>query len=396
MTQTRIIFFAGKGGVGKTTHAATTALACSDLGLPSLLVSTDPAHSLSDLLQIEHANEVTKLGQYLDVLEVDPYHELQSNWSNIRDYLSSLLVSLGAEETLASELAIIPGMDNMFSLLRLQDFYESGKYAVILVDMAPTGDSLRLLSLPQMISSALKITRYLEKYLISPVVRPASRVSKSLSKVIAPADVAKAWEQILERLMIVRDILDNRASASVRLVMTPERIVLNESQRALTYLSLFGLTTDLIIVNRLLPEDSYSAFTQTWYENQQMLLENIRTAFHPIPIRTAELSAFEIVGLENLRRYSRDMYPIEDPSKLLYMKKPVQVGSDRKARRFSVAMPFVDPGKCRLMTRSNELLISYGSQLRSFVLPDSFVGLEPSEAAYSNGYLEVSFRKTSV
>jgi arsenite-transporting ATPase len=389
----RIIFFSGKGGVGKTTIAAATALRTAEQGYRTIIISTDPAHSLSDTFEQRPSSGIQKISKNLDAIEIDPYSELDSNWGHIRDYISSLMVALGADAIIAGELATIPGMDNLFSLLRIKEFHDSGKYDVLIVDMAPTGDSLRLLSLPQIVSVALKITRYLEKYIVSPVIRPASRVSKSLRAVVAPEKVAKSWESVLEKLLDMRKLFESNAITSTRLILNPEKMVINESQRALTYLYLFGMLTDQIIVNRVMPKDTVNSYFRDWYQIQQKHLVTIHDTFAPLPIVEVPFFKDEVVGISNLNHLGKMLYGDEDPSKLFYTEKPVKIISRKKENIFAVQIPFADQHKIELSSRGNELLLQLGSQIRSYIIPDSLSGLHPSGAEYHDGWLEIKFEK---
>ncbi|NUM81294.1 ArsA family ATPase [bacterium] len=393
MNKTRIIFFAGKGGVGKTTTAAATAIRSAQNGYRTLIMSTDPAHSLADTFECLINRNVTAIRPNLDAFEIDPYFELDSNWGEIRDYLSSLIISLGADASLAGELATIPGMDNLFSLLRIREFHQSQQYDVIIVDMAPTGESLRLLSLPDAISLALKVTRYLEKYLVSPVIRPASKMSKSLRAVIAPEEVAKSWETLLEKLLDVRKILEADTVTSTRLVLNPEKMVINESQRALTYLNLFGITVDCIIVNRLIPDAVQDSYFHDWYSLQQRHLKNVYELFSPLPIKTVPFFKEEVIGIAKLNLLAECLYDNDDPTHLFYSERPVKIIVTKEERIFAVQAPFIKPGLIELSTRGNELMIQIGNQLRSFIIPDSLSGLSPTNAVYTDGWIHVKFQK---
>lgn len=395
MKKLRVIFFAGKGGVGKTTTAAATALQCAERGHRTIVLSTDPAHSLSDTFESPLKGEIRTLFPNLDAVEVDPFVELDNNWSRVRDFLSSLLVSLGAEESLAGEIATIPGMDNLFSLLRIKDIRDSGRYDVLIVDMAPTGESLRLLSLPQAVSLALKITRTLEKYLISPVIRPASRVARPLRHVVAPEEVARSWERVLERLLEVRDMLEQRTVTSVRLIVNPERMIINESLRAFTYLNLFGMLTDHVIVNRVLPGAARSGYFAEWTTHQRKHLKEIRDHFSPLPISEIPWFREEVVGIRRLRRLAEVLYRDRDPAELFHAEKPVRMRKTKGEAVFSVQLPFVAEQHVELSSRGNEVIIRLNNQLRTYILPDSFSGLTPIGAEYRDGWLEVRFGRDS-
>lgn len=393
MKKLRVIFFSGKGGVGKTTTAAATALYTASLGYSTVVISTDPAHSLSDTFQINLTHSVQTITTNLDGIEIDAFHELDNNWGQIKDYLSSLIVTLGAEDAIAGELAIIPGMDNLFSLLRIKEFYDSGKYDVLIIDMAPTGESLRLLSLPQIVSMALKITRYLEKYIVSPMIRPASKISKSLRAVIAPEAVTRSWEQVLEKLLDMRKLFEQQSVTSTRLVLNPEKMVINESQRAWTYLNLFGMITDQIIINRVIPKDGLQGYFKDLASTQKKHLKSIYENFSPLPIVEVPYFKDEVIGVSRLRQLAKLIYKDQDPSDLFYSEKPIRIYSTKKEKIFAVKTPFVENNKIGVTIRGNELIIGIGTQMRSFVLPDSLSLLQTEGAEYNEGWLEIKFRK---
>lgn len=393
MKKLRVIFFSGKGGVGKTTTAAATALRAADLGYRTIVISTDPAHSLSDTFQINLTQSVQRISQNLQGIEIDAFHELNNNWGQIKDYLSSLIVTLGADDAIAGELAIIPGMDNLFSLLRIKEFYDSGKYDVLIIDMAPTGESLRLLSLPQTVSMALKITRYLEKYIVSPVIRPASKMSKSLRAVIAPESVTHSWERVLEKLLDMRKLFEQQSTTSTRLVLNPEKMVINESQRAWTYLNLFGMITDQIIVNRVIPKDGLQGYFVNWHATQRKHLKTIYDNFKPLPITEVPYFKDEMIGIPKLTELGHFIYPNRDPAELFYTEKPIRVFSTKKEKIFAIKTPFVENHKIDVTARGNELIVTIGNQMRSFILPDSLSLLQTYGADYNDGWLEIRFRK---
>ncbi len=393
MKKARIIFFSGKGGVGKTTTAAATALRAASLGHKTIIISTDPAHSLSDTFQTDISQSIKEISGNLDGIEIDAFHELDTNWGHIKDYLSSLIVTLGADDAMAGELAIIPGMDNVFSLLRIKEFYESGNYDTLIIDMAPTGESLRLLSLPQIVSMALKITRYLEKYIVSPVIRPASKMSKSLRAVVAPESVTHSWELVLEKLLDIRKLFEQETITSTRLVLNPERMVINETQRAWTYLNLFGMITDQIIINRVIPKEGLQGYFKERAATQQKNLKMIYDNFSPLPMVEIPHFQDEVIGLSRLEELGNRLYRTSDPAALFYSEKPVRIYSSKKEKIFAIKAPFVENHNISVNTRGNELVVSIGNQIRSFVLPDSLSVLKTDSAVYNNGWLEIRFKR---
>lgn len=387
MRPTRIIFFAGKGGVGKTTTATATALRTVATDRHVLLVSTDPAHSVRDCIGL-----LPSVPPNLTVLEIDPHHELEQNWGQIRDYLTSLIVALGADQPVTAELAMIPGLDNLFSLLRLHDAICNKYYDVVIVDMAPTGESLRLLGLHQAISLALKITTYLEKYLVSPVIRPASKVSKSLRVVVAPEAVAKAWQDLLRKLLDMQRMLTQDAVTSVRLVTQPEKMIVAETKRTLTYLSLFGFTVDCVIVNRIIPP-SAGAFLDAWSQTQITYREDIHETFNPIPVREVLMLDHEISTADDLIDIGRQIYADDDPADLLFHQPLVKLMQSPGHADFSIFIPHLDSEAMELNKQGGEIWIRVRHYMRRYAIPDSLAGMYPVRAQYEDGWLHITFEK---
>jgi arsenite/tail-anchored protein-transporting ATPase len=388
----RIIFFTGKGGVGKTSSAAATAIRAADFGHRVVIMSTDPAHSLSDSLGILLSAQIQNIMPNLDGVEVDPYVELNENWGVIRDFMASLLVTLGADNSTAGELASIPGMAELFSLLRLRDFYSTGKYDVVVVDMAPTGESLRLLSLPDVLTWLLKITRTIEKFILGPVLRPLSKLTPGLDKLVAPEKVVGVWDRSLDKLKDIREIMDKKAVTSARLVMNPEKMVIAESRRALTYLNLYGMSVDAAIVNKVIPDNAKDGYLAEWHESQKKHLQTIENDFAPMPILKVPLFRNEITGIEKLKELGLAMYgETTDPAALLYDEKPISIRQESDGPILRLKLPFATTEKLELIRLGSNLTLSVGNRYREIVLPDSLAGLNPQGAEMVDGYLEIKF-----
>ncbi|RFM24244.1 MAG: arsenic-transporting ATPase [Candidatus Thermochlorobacter aerophilum] len=388
----RIIFFTGKGGVGKTSSAAATAIKCAERGYNTVVMSTDPAHSLADSLGVPLSGKVQRVLPRLSAIEIDPYVELNENWGAIRDFIANLLMTLGADQTIAGELASVPGMAELFSLLRLRDFYGKGEYDVVVVDMAPTGETLRLLSLPEVLAWLLKVTRVIEKFIMAPVLRPISKVTPGLDKIVAPEHVAAMWDRSLDRLKDIREIMDKKATTSVRLVMNPEKMVIAESQRAMTYLNLYGMHVDAAIVNRIIPDEAKDGYYAEWHESQQRYLAQIVNDFSPMPIFKVPLFKSEVTGIERLRQLADILYGDIDPAKLLYEERPLSIRQEEHGAVLRIKLPFTPTDKIQLSRLGATLTLRVGTRYRDIVLPDSLAGLEPQEAQmFADGYLEIKF-----
>ncbi|NTV45587.1 MAG: TRC40/GET3/ArsA family transport-energizing ATPase [Chlorobiales bacterium] len=388
----RIIFFTGKGGVGKTSAAAATAVRSADLGHRTVIMSTDPAHSLADSLGVPLGGNICNVVPNLDAIEIDPYVELNEYWGRIREFLTNFLVTLGADQQIAGELASIPGMDELFSLIRLREFYGTGEYDVVVVDMAPTGESLRLLSLPDVLAWLLKITRTLDRFILSPVLRPISKMTPGLDKIVAPEDVVALLDKSLDRLKDIREMLDDKAVTSARLVMNPEKMVIAESRRALTYLNLYGLRVDAAIVNKVIPIDAKEGYLADWYESQQGYLKVIEEDFAPMPTFNVPLFKKEVTGIDRLRELGLMLYGDNlDPTDLLYDERPISIRYESDGTVLRLKLPFAPTERLELCRVGSTLVISIGRRVREIVLPDSLAALDPKEANFVDGGLEIKF-----
>ena len=299
----RTILYTGKGGVGKTSVAAATALAIARSGLRTVVLSTDPAHSLSDSLEAELGSEPTPCGDLLWGQEVQAQDEMERNWDAVQDWLGELLAERGVDPISADELTVPPGMDELFSLLQIKEHHASGQYDAIIVDCAPTGETLRLLSFPDVASWWLEKVFPWEKRVMS-AARP---IAKTFLDVSLPSDaVYDDVERLVGNLVAMNEILRDRASTSIRLVMNPDRMVVKEAMRTFTYLNLYGYLTDAVVVNRVFPD--MNGFFASWREHQSEQMELVRSAFAPVPILTAPFFEQEVMGAEMLDRLGGEVF----------------------------------------------------------------------------------------
>jgi arsenite-transporting ATPase len=389
----RILLFTGKGGVGKTTVAAATALGTARAGLRTLICSTDPAHSLGDAFDdaslgdepapIAGVAGATLLGQQLNARA-----RLEESWGEVRGYLTALLDWAGAGAVEAEELAVIPGLDEVFALADIRAHAESGDYDVVVVDCAPTAETLRLLSLPDV------LTWYMERVFpaqrhVTRAVRPL--LSRLVSPPIAGDDVFSAVRRFYDRLDGVRDLLTDGAVTSARLVVNAERLVVTEARRTFTYLSLFGYHVDAVIANRLLPDTIADPWFASWKGVQREHLDSIRNAFAPVPVLTADLADRELIGVEHLSEFATELYGSRDPATRLSAVEPFRVDVAGDALVLSMQLPFTDRADVELGRRNGELLVAVGAHRRAVVLPESLRRREVSEARMTDGRLEVEF-----
>ena len=304
----RILLFTGKGGVGKTTTAAATALACSRSGLRTAIMSTDPAHSLGDAFDRELGDELTEVAPKCFAQQLDAQLRMESSWAEIREYLRAVFDWAGLEGIEAEELSVLPGLDEIFALSDIKSFAQDGSWDALVVDCAPTAETIRLLSLPDVIGWYMErifpLGRRLTR-LAGPVV---SRIAGGVP--VAGDEVFGATERFYERLEGVKELLTDVDRASVRLVVNPERMVIAEARRTYTYLSLFGYRVDAVIANRLLPDDVVDPWFAHWKELQAEHMVAIEEGFAPTPILRARLADREVVGLEALDDLATEIYGI--------------------------------------------------------------------------------------
>jgi arsenite-transporting ATPase len=388
----RIIIFTGKGGVGKTSVAASTAAKAASQGYKTLVMSTDPAHSLADSFDIDEflGPEPREIAPNLFGLEVDIYDDLRDNWEVVRQHFATLMSSQGVSGLLADEIAILPGMDELFSLVRIKKYFKSREYDVLVVDCAPTGETLRMLSLPETLKWAIKALRNTEKYLVKPVLRPLSKVSP-LSKVVAPEEVFTTIDNMFSELEGLTGILSDTKVTSVRLVMNPEKMVIKESQRALTYLGMYGLMVDNVIVNRILPADKDSGYMNRWKTIQQKHLVEIHDSFVPLPIRHVPMYQQEVVGLESLIQMGNDIYGNEDATSFMYTERPYEIYKKGVGYELKMYLPFANEEALDLWHKGDELIVQLGNQRRIATLPVAVAGMEAGAAEFEGQYLIVSF-----
>jgi arsenite-transporting ATPase len=386
----RILLFTGKGGVGKTSVAAATALRCADAGLRTLVLSTDPAHSLADAFDRPLDGDATEIVPHLYGQQLDATERLEEVWGEIQRYLVQVFdwAGLGAVE--AEELSVLPGLDEVFSLSDIKAHADSGAWDVVVVDCAPTAETIRLLSLPDVLSW------YMERVFpvgrrVTKVVRPLLRTVTNLP--VAGDEVFDAGARFYDRLDGVRDLLTDGSRTTVRLVVNPERMVIAEARRTATYLSLFGYRVDAVVANRLLPEAVTDPWFKAWKEAHAEHLAAIEDGFAPLPVLRAELASEELVGIDRLRRFAEELYDDLDPTAVLHDGEPLRVEKRGSAHVLVVDLPFADRDELDVGRRDDELLVRVGPHRRAVVLPDSLRRLEVTGASMDGDRLEVRFER---
>ncbi len=381
----KTILFTGKGGVGKTTVAAATGVKTSNLGYRTLIMSTDPAHSLSDSLQTELGPEPTEVKENLYGMEINVEHELERHWSVIKDYLTIFFKSQGIEDVIAEELAIFPGFDELASLLHLLTYYENKDFDVIILDCAPTGETLRLLSVPEVAKWYMNRFFGIEKRLMK-YVRP---MAEPMFKLPLPSEeVMDKIQDMYVKMGKLKEILEGENTV-VRIVMNPEKMVIKESERAFTYLNLFGYQVDCVIVNKVFPEQAGNYFAR-WLEIQQDNIKQIEETF-PISVFTIPFQSSEIVG-DMLQDLGENLYNGQDPAQMFSHEKPMRIEKDGDDFLLSLKAPFVSKEELNLNKRGEELIIATKQWKRVLFLPQSLALREPCGASFNNGELQIKFR----
>lgn len=390
----RIIFFAGKGGVGKTSVAAATGVKAAEAGNRTVIMSLDVAHSLADIFDInrdligKQKGKLVKVKENLWIQELDIQEEIQKNWGDIHKYLSTLLSTTGLDEILAEELAILPGMEEVSLLLYINRYVQTRKFDVLLLDCAPTGESLRFISIPTTlewyIKKIFKMERTIAKY-----ARP---VAMKLYNVPLPGeDYFDAIEHLFERLRGVDDILADPEITTVRLITNPEKIVLKETQRAFMYFSLYKMSIDAVIMNRVLPEDVNDAYFTEWRKAQHQYMELAHQYFSPVPIFPANLFKGEVLGVESLKALARQIYGRKNPLKRFYEGEAYQISKSNQEYELRLMLPFAGKEDVELNKIGDELIVRIANFKRHILLPRPVAVLDSVKARLEGNQLCIQF-----
>jgi arsenite-transporting ATPase len=386
----RTILYTGKGGVGKTSVAAATARRCAAAGLRTIVLSTDPAHSLSDSLETGLDSTPTLVGERLYGQEVQAQEEMERNWDAVSGWLGELLMERGVDPVSADELTVPPGMDELFSLLQIKAHHESGDYDAIIVDCAPTGETLRLLSFPDVASWWLEKVFPWERRLYA-AARP---FAKTLLDIPMPGEaVFDDVKRLVENLVAMNVILRDRSNTSIRLVMNPDRMVIKEAMRTFTYLNLYGYLTDAVVVNRIFPAEAGEGYFAAWRENQQEQMELVRSAFSPVPILTAPYFEAEVVGPAMLDRLADAAFEGLDPGAVLHDDLSQELTSENGSATLRLPLPFAEKGDIDLKKIGLEVVVRVGGQKRTIMLPQSLASYRPRGASFEDGALQVTFER---
>jgi len=391
----RIIFFAGKGGVGKTSVAAATGVKTAEMGHKTVILSLDVAHSLSDIFDLENdlfdqnRGKPIKAAENLWIQELDIQEEIEKNWGDIHKYLSLLLNTTGLDEVLAEELAILPGMEEISLLLYINRYVRKKSFDVIILDCAPTGESLRFISIPTALEWYIKKIFKLEKTLAK-MIRP---VAKRIYDIPLPGDdYFDAIEYLFDRLRGVDQILADPQTTTVRLITNPEKIVLKETQRAFMYFCLYRMSIDGVIMNRILPESISDEYFQDWMETQRKYIKQAEETFSPVPVFPVNLFKGEILGYNRLKILADQVYGDRNPLDRFLTEEPYTLAKQDGEYRLRLKLPFLTKRDVELNKLSDELIIRVGSFKRHVLLPRQVAASHILKAVLEGEHLTIHFQ----
>jgi arsenite-transporting ATPase len=384
----RIILFTGKGGVGKTTIAAATAIKAARSGIKTLIISTDPAHSLSDALGHNLSPEPLQVENNLFTQELDVYYSMQKYWQNIRQLMLTVFRWQGVERVLAEEMSALPGMEEASAFLWIEKYYAEKAYDLIVIDSAPTGETLTLLTLPQVtkwwVTKALPLQRF--------AIRNIGKVARVATGI--PLDKGyEELEQIFEKLEVIQKVFADHEVCSIRIVTNPERMVINESKRAYTYLNLYGYNVDAVIINRIIEDDANNSLFTNYIKSQNQYLKEIEESFQGLPIFKVKHLGEEIFGSDKLHEFANTIYKTTDPEQVLHNESPYKLNEHDNGYLLEIKLPFLKDKKFGINKYGDEIVIQIGNKRKNLFLPRfvNFYHLDSYE--YDEPWLKVELKK---
>jgi arsenite/tail-anchored protein-transporting ATPase len=393
----RILLFSGKGGVGKTSLAAATGVRLAELGRRTLVMSIDPAHSLADSFDLggdlfhTQTSDPLPISDRLSIFELNIQKEIRRHWQEISAYVTSVLRTTGISGVEAEELAILPGMEELSAMMYINQYRREQAYDVVVLDAAPTAESLRFISMPTTLDWYMKHIFPFQRNLLK-AVRP---IANRVAPFELPTDSYFAnIRDLFEKLEGVGDLMEDPYTTSVRLITNPEKMVLRETQRAFVYFSLHGLTVDSVIVNRLLPAEVKDSWFSEWHMSQDKVLKEIEEYFAPVPVHRVPLFAQEVLGKHRLQELARVLYRDQDPAAVTRIDKPYTFGKSDGAYEIRLILPFAVKGEVGLFKKGDELVVEIGTLRRHIGLPRSMAAMVPSRAKLDNHVLRVEMKET--
>ena len=394
----RIILYTGKGGVGKTSISAATAVRCAELGYRTVVVSTDPAHSLGDSFDVRIGSQLKELAPNLWGQEIDLLTQMDQYWGRVQGYLNALFSWHGMDSLVAEETAVLPGMEELSSLMQITSLADSGKYDVIIIDAAPTGSTLQLLSFPDM------ARWYIEK--IFPFQRKTIQIARPVIKrmtdvPVPDEDVFDSVEELVTYMERTSQLLGDPSISTMRIVLNPEKMVVKEAQRAYTYLNLYGYAVDAVICNRVFPKQLTDSYFTAWKEAQTNNLQLVNECFHPLPVLEIPFFSQEVTGMQMIKQMSDAVFGLNpvrggagDPTLRLYEGKPQEVFQRDGYYVLSIALPLVERSDVNLhRSVFDELVVRIGNWKRNISLPSGLARLDVSAAKYEDDRLNIYFKR---
>jgi arsenite-transporting ATPase len=395
----RILLFSGKGGAGKTTLAAATGLRLADLGRRTLVMSVDPAHSLADAFDLgtalftrETADPV-RIREHLELQEVNIQVEIKRYWREISTYIASVLRTTGLADVEAEELAILPGMEELSAMMYVNQYARDQRYDVVVIDCAPTAESLRFVSVPTTLEWYMKHVFPIQRGVVKAVRPVANRV---LPVTLPPDRYFENIRELAGRIEGLEQHLTDPSVTSVRLVTNPEKMVLRESQRAFVYFSLHGLVVDRVIVNRVLPDEVRDTYFSEWHRAHERVLAEVAEYFAPVPVSRVPLLPHEVLGIPRLEEVARLLYRNdEDPAGVTALDRPYTFVKRDGAYLVTLRVPFATKGEIGLFKKGDELVVEVGTLRRHIGLPVSMTHLEPVRARLEQGMLTIEMQEAT-
>ncbi|HKD85232.1 MAG TPA: ArsA family ATPase [Terriglobales bacterium] len=395
----RILLFSGKGGVGKTSLAAATGVKLAQLKYRTLVMSIDPAHSLGDAFDLDtdlfHVSTADPLAinDRLSIQELNIQKEIKRHWQEISSYVSSVLRTTGISGVEAEELAILPGMEELSAMMYINQYRREKRYDVIVLDAAPTAESMRFISMPTTLDWYMKHIFPFQRNLLKAVRPIANRVAPFE---LPPDTYFGNIRDLFQKLEGVDEIMEDPQTTSVRLVTNAEKMVLRETQRAFVYFSLHGLTVDQVVINRLLPAKVSDTWFNEWHQTQDTIVHEIEEYFAPVPVKRVPLFSHEVLGKQRLEELARVLYSErEDPASVTRTEKPYTFGKEDGRYEIRVLLPFATKGEVELFKKGDELVVQIGSFRRHIGLPRSMAALSPSRARLESKVLTVEMKETA-
>ncbi|HNS06042.1 MAG TPA: TRC40/GET3/ArsA family transport-energizing ATPase [Candidatus Saccharicenans sp.] len=386
----RILLFTGKGGTGKTTVSAATAVCAAKLGYKTLAISTDSAHSLGDSLERELGPEPVLISKNLWAQESNILYNLEKHWGTIKKWLAALMAWRGLDEIVAEEVAVLPGMEELANLLWVYYYEQEQTYDVVVVDCAPTAESLRLLTLPEVAGWWFKKLLPVGKKLM-PIATPI--VNRVTDMPLPDKEILDSVEELFYRMEGLRALLSDPKKTSIRLLLNPEKMVIKEAQRTYAYLNLYGYPTDAVVCNRIIPARADGTYFEKWKKAQAGYLQDIEERFSPLPVMKVPLLESEAVGLKRLAEVGEYLYRGDDPTRVFFEGQPIDIEQEDGCYTLTMKLPFISKADVSLLRSGDELVITIGNQRRSVILPQALLERQVKEAKFDSGELKVIFEE---